>query len=57
MVGRTISHYEILEKVGEGGMGVVYRARDTRLDSTVGINVPPEHLPSNMAWREKKWQP
>ncbi len=36
-VGRTLSHYEVMERVGEGGMGVVYRARDTRLDRTVTL--------------------
>ena len=51
--GTKLGHYEIVEPIGAGGMGEVYRARDTRLDRTVAVKVLPQHLSENAELRRR----
>ncbi len=51
--GSRLGPYEILSAIGAGGMGEVYRARDTRLERTVAVKVLPEHLTSNEDLRQR----
>ena len=57
MIGKTVSHYKIIEKMGQDGMGEVYRATDTKLNRDVVLKILPEQFAKNkQAWSSLRYE-